>query len=136
MKENFIFLLKSFQTKKIVFHDPCYLGRGNDIYQEPRNILKKLSTKVVEAKKSHRNSFCCGAGGSQIFKEAEKGSNEVHDERAKQLKKTGSEIIATGCPFCKLMLTDGVKNMQEKENTPTPEVKDISELIAEELSLI
>lgn len=125
-------------TKKlledVVFHDPCYLGRANGIYESPRQILSKYSKKVFEAPRNKKNSFCCGAGGAQVFKEAEKGNTEVNNQRAKELKNTQAETIAVGCPFCKLMIDDGIKNIK-KENEKDKKVKDISEIICEALDL-
>ena len=121
----------SFKGKRITFHDPCYLGRGNGEYEAPRAILEKLEAEIVEMKKSKARSFCCGAGGAQMFKEAEKGTGEINNARAAQALDVRPEIIVTACPFCNTMLTDGVKN-QQREIVP---VSDIALLIeqAEEL---
>ena len=120
-----------FKGKRITFHDPCYLGRGNGEYEAPRAILEKLEAEIVEMKKSKARSFCCGAGGAQMFKEAEKGTGEINNARAAQALDVRPEIIVTACPFCNTMLTDGVKN-QQREIVP---VSDIALLIeqAEEL---
>jgi heterodisulfide reductase subunit D len=121
-----------FKDVTITYHDPCYLGRGNNIYDEPRSILKRLTTDFVEMDRNKRFALCCGAGGAQMFKEAEKGNREVFIERTEDALKTGAEIIATACPFCMTMLTDGLKynNMEE-------EIKnlDIAELVAQALGL-
>ncbi|POS02802.1 Cysteine-rich domain-containing protein [Flavobacterium croceum DSM 17960] len=114
-----------FKGKKITFHDPCYLGRANNVYEAPRDLIKKLDAELVEMKRSRANGFCCGAGGAQMFKEPEKGTKDINIERTEDALETQAEIIAAGCPFCNTMLTDGVKI---KENT-TP-VLDIAELIA------
>ena len=121
----------TFRGKRITFHDPCYLGRGNGEYEAPRAILEKLEAEIVEMKKSKARSFCCGAGGAQMFKEAEKGTGEINNARAAQALDVRPEIIVTACPFCNTMLTDGVKN-QQREIVP---VSDIALLIeqAEEL---
>ena len=115
--------------KKIVYHDPCYLGRANGIYDDPRSLIRSLSVDVVEMKRSKRKSFCCGAGGSQMFKESEKGKKEINIERTEEALALNPEIIATGCPFCNTMITDGVKALNEGST----EVKDIAELIVENI---
>lgn len=121
-----------FQGKKITFHDPCYLGRGNDVYEAPREVLTKLDGELVEMKRSKQHGLCCGAGGAQMFKEAEPGSKEVNVERTEDVLETSAQIVATGCPFCNTMMTDGVKHF-EKENQII--VKDVAELIAEAADL-
>lgn len=123
----------SFKGKKITFHDPCYLGRGNNVYEAPREVLAKLDTELVEMKRCKTKGLCCGAGGAQMFKEAEKGDKEINVERAEEALGTGSNIIATGCPFCNTMMTDGVKHF-EKENEV--EVLDIAEMIAQAEDLL
>lgn len=117
---------------KITYHDPCYLGRCNDIYSEPRSILKKLTPDFVEMKRNKSFALCCGAGGAQMFKEAEPGNKEVFIERTEDVIETEAEIVASACPFCMTMLTDGIK-YKNKEN----ELKnlDIAELIARSLHL-
>ena len=119
-------------TARITYHDPCYLGRANEIYQEPRKILKSLSDTFVEMKRNKSFALCCGAGGAQMFKEAEKGNKEVFMERTEDALATGASVIATACPFCMTMLTDGLKYKNKEE-----EVKnyDIAELIAMDLDL-
>ncbi|WP_040358079.1 (Fe-S)-binding protein [Capnocytophaga sp. oral taxon 338] len=102
-----------FKGKRITFHDPCYLGRGNGEYEAPRALLEKLEAEIVEMKKNRAHSFCCGAGGAQMFKEAEKGTAEINNVRAEQALQVCPEIIVTACPFCNTMLTDGVKNQQK-----------------------
>jgi Fe-S oxidoreductase len=116
-----------FKGKKITFHDPCYLGRANDVYEAPRVLIEKLDAELVEMKRCKSKGLCCGAGGAQMFKEAEKGDKEINIERTEQALETEPEIIATGCPFCNTMMTDGVKNF-EKEDQIT--VLDVAELIA------
>lgn len=116
-----------FKGKKITFHDPCYLGRANDVYEAPRNVLQKLDAELVEMKRCKAKGLCCGAGGAQMFKEAEKGNKEINVERTEDALATSPNIIATGCPFCNTMMTDGVKNFN-KENEV--EVLDIAEMIA------
>ena len=116
-----------FKGKKITFHDPCYLGRANDVYEAPRDVLSKLDIELVEMKRCKTKGLCCGAGGAQMFKEAEKGNKEINIERTEEALETSSNIIATGCPFCNTMMTDGVKHF-EKEKDVT--VFDIAEMIA------
>lgn len=121
-----------FKGKKITFHDPCYLGRGNDEYTAPRELIIKLDAELSEMKRSRANGLCCGAGGAQMFKEPEKGNKDINIERTEEALATGSSVIAVGCPFCMTMLTDGVK-MAEKEQSVS--VKDIAELISEAMDL-
>ena len=117
----------SFKGKKITYHDSCYLGRANNIYDAPRKVLEALDTELVEMKRCRSNGFCCGAGGAQMFKEEEKGDARVSTERTREAIDTGSSIIAAACPFCNTMLTDGVK-FNEKEDEV--KVMDIAELVA------
>ncbi len=117
----------SFAGKKITFHDSCYLGRANDEYEAPRKVLEELDADLVEMKRCKTNGLCCGAGGAQMFKDAEKGDKEINIERTEEALETGAEIIATACPFCMTMMSDGVKN---KEKESSVQVIDVSELIA------
>ncbi len=119
-----------FKGKKITYHDSCYLGRGNNIYEAPRKVLEALDVELTEMKKSRSRGFCCGAGGSQVFKEEEKGTERVNNERAIQAIETGAEVIATNCPYCMMMLTDGVKFNKKEEEV---KVIDLAELIAESM---
>jgi Fe-S oxidoreductase len=116
-----------FKGKRITFHDPCYLGRANNIYEAPRDLIQKLDAELVEMKRSRANGLCCGAGGAQMFKDAEPGNKEVNIERTEDALETQPEIIAAACPFCNTMMTDGVKN---KEKEGEVKVMDIAELIA------
>ncbi len=116
-----------FKGKKIVFHDPCYLGRGNDIYEAPREVIAKLDVELHEMKRSRQNGLCCGAGGAQMFKEAEKGNKEVNVERTEEALELNPDVIAVGCPFCMTMMTDGVKHFNKEGST---KVLDVAELIA------
>jgi len=115
-----------FKGKKITYHDSCYLGRGNDIYEAPRKVLEELDADLVEMKRSRTNGLCCGAGGAQMFKEAEKGDKEVNIERTEDVIETNANVIATACPFCMTMMTDGVKHFNKEENI---EVYDLAEFI-------
>lgn len=116
-----------YKGKRITFHDPCYLGRANNVYEAPRDLIKKLDAELVEMKSCKSRGLCCGAGGAQMFKDAEPGNKEVNIERTEQALETKPEIIAAGCPFCNTMMTDGVKN-KEKEGQIA--VMDVAELIA------
>jgi Fe-S oxidoreductase len=122
----------SYKGKKITFHDPCYLGRGNNEYEAPRELIRKLDAELVEMKRSRANGLCCGAGGAQMFKEAEPGNKEVNIERTEDALETQATIIAAGCPFCNTMMTDGVKHFEQENNII---VKDVAELIAEAADL-
>jgi len=116
-----------YKGKKISFHDSCYLGRANNIYEAPRKVLEALDASLVEMKRCKTNGLCCGAGGAQMFKEDEPGEKRINIERADEALATGAGIIAAACPFCNTMMTDGVKN-REKENEV--QVLDVAELIA------
>ena len=116
-----------FKGKRITFHDPCYLGRANNIYEAPRDLIQKLDAELVEMKRSRANGLCCGAGGAQMFKEPEKGNKDINIERTEDALATQPEIIAAGCPFCNTMLTDGIKH---KEKESDVKIYDIAELIA------
>ena len=116
-----------FKGKKITYHDSCYLGRANDIYEAPRKVLEALDVELVEMKRCKSNGLCCGAGGAQMFKEEEKGNIRINNERIKEALETGAGVIAAACPFCNTMLTDGVK-LNEKEESVN--VMDIAEIIA------
>ncbi len=117
-----------FKGKKITFHDSCYLGRANDVYEAPREVLQALDAELVEMKRCRTKGLCCGAGGAQMFKDAEKGNKEINIERTEEALETGANVIAAACPFCMTMMSDGVKN---KEKEAEVKVKDLAELIAE-----
>lgn len=121
----------AFKGKKITYHDSCYLGRGNNIYEAPRAVLQALDVELVEMKRCKTNGMCCGAGGAQMFKEEEKGTNRVNFDRAEQAMETGAGIVAANCPFCTTMLTDGIKN---KEKEDSVKVMDIAEMVAQSLA--
>lgn len=118
---------KTYKGKRITFHDPCYLGRGNSVYEAPREVLAKTNAELVEMKRHKKTAMCCGAGGAQMFKEPEKGDMDVNVLRTKQALETNPNIIATGCPYCNTMMTDGIK-AHEKEGSVT--VLDVAELLA------
>ena len=117
----------SYKGKKITYHDPCYLGRANNEYEAPRDLINKLEAELIEMKRCKKDGLCCGAGGAQMFKDAEKGNKEINIERTEDVKETNAEIVATGCPFCNTMLTDGANTIEEERKIS---VMDISELIA------
>ena len=120
-----------FKGKKISYHDSCYLGRANDIYEAPRKVLEALDAELVEMKRCRSNGLCCGAGGAQMFKEEEKGHTRVNIDRSHEALETGASVIAAACPFCNTMMTDGVK-LAEKEDQV--QVLDIAELVAASLA--
>ncbi|BDD11012.1 Fe-S oxidoreductase [Fulvitalea axinellae] len=120
-----------FKGKKIAYHDSCYLGRANEVYEAPRKTLASIDTNLVEMKRNKRTGLCCGAGGSQMFKEPEKGDKTINVERTEEALSTGADVVATGCPFCKIMLTDGMKAKNREE----VQVMDITEVIAKEEGL-
>ncbi|MFV0247419.1 MAG: (Fe-S)-binding protein [Tenacibaculum sp.] len=116
------------KNKRLTYHDPCYLGRANSIYETPRELLRKLGVINSEMKRNKARALCCGAGGAQMFKEPEKGNKDINILRTEDALKTKPQIIATACPYCNTMMTDGIK-FKEKETQI--QVKDIAELIAE-----
>lgn len=117
-----------FLGKKIVYHDPCYLGRANNVYEAPREVILKLDAALYEMKRSRSNGLCCGAGGAQMFKEPEKGNRDVNVERAEEALQLQPTHIAVACPFCMTMMTDGVKHFEKEGEV---KVVDIAELITE-----
>lgn len=121
----------SFKGKKITYHDSCYLGRANNIYEAPRKVLEALDAELVEMKRCKSNGLCCGAGGAQMWKEEEKGITRINIERSHEAIGTGASIIAAACPYCNTMMTDGVK-LAEKEDSV--QVMDVAELIAASLA--
>ncbi len=122
----------AFKGKKITFHDPCYLGRANDIYEAPRRVIMRLDSLMVEMKRSKANGLCCGAGGAQMFKEPEPGERDINMERSEEAMALQPDTIAVACPFCMTMLSDGVKLHNRETDV---KVKDIAELIAEAIDL-
>jgi Fe-S oxidoreductase len=121
----------AYKGKKITYHDSCYLGRANGIYEAPRKVLEALDVELVEMKRCKSNGLCCGAGGAQMFKEEEKGDVRINIERSNEALETGASIIAAACPFCNTMMTDGVKNKEKEDEVA---VLDIAELVAASLA--
>ncbi len=117
----------AFKGKRLTFHDPCYLGRGNNIYEAPRNVIEKLDGELAEMKRSRKNGLCCGAGGGQMFKEPEPGNRDINVERTEEALALNPKVIATGCPFCMTMMSDGVKHFNKEAEVS---VLDIAEMIA------
>lgn len=117
----------SFKGQKITYHDSCYLGRGNGVYEAPREVLQALDVELVEMKRCRSNGLCCGAGGAQMFKEEEAGKTRINTERSSEALETGANIIAANCPFCTTMLIDGIKNKEQEEFV---KVLDIAEMVA------
>lgn len=120
----------TFKGKKITYHDSCYIGRANNIYEAPRKVLEALDASLVEMKRCRSNGLCCGAGGAQMFKEEEKGDTRINLERTREALETGANVIAAACPFCNTMMTDGVKNSNKEDDV---QVLDIAELVAASL---
>ncbi len=115
-----------FKGKRITYHDSCYLGRANEVYEAPREVLQALDAELVEMKRSRKNGLCCGAGGGQMFKEAEAGKKEINIERIEEALGTNPNVVAVACPFCMTMVSDGIKN---KEKEAEVKVYDLAELI-------
>ena len=116
-----------YKGKRITFHDPCYLGRANKIFEAPRSLIEKLDAELVEMKSCKTNGLCCGAGGAQMFKDAEAGDKEINIKRTEQALDTNPNIIAAACPFCNTMMTDGIKNKKQEHSV---KILDVAELIA------
>ncbi|HEY1007887.1 MAG TPA: (Fe-S)-binding protein [Sphingobacteriaceae bacterium] len=119
---------ESFKGRKITFHDPCYLGRGNGVYEAPRKALEALDADLVEMKRCRTNGLCCGAGGAQMFKEPEAGKKDINVERIEEALETEPQVIAAGCPFCMTMLRDGIKHFNKEQDV---QVLDIAEITAQ-----
>lgn len=117
----------AFKGKRITYHDSCYLGRANHIYEAPRQVLELLDAELVEMKRCRSNGLCCGAGGAQMFKEDEPGNKRINIERADEALALQPAVIAAACPFCNTMITDGVKNREKEQDV---KVMDIAELVA------
>ena len=129
LAEGKLTVTESLKGTNITYHDPCYLGRANNVYDIPRELIKSLGVELIEMKRSKRKSFCCGAGGAQMFKDPENGAQDININRTEEALALKPDIIATGCQFCNTMMTDGVKAVDEG----AAQVKDIAELIAENL---
>jgi Fe-S oxidoreductase len=112
----------------VTFHDPCYLGRHNGVIEQPRTVLTQLGAEVTEMPRTRNNSFCCGAGGAQFWKEEEHGAKAVNVERYEEARDTGAAVVAVGCPFCMQMFESA-----KAEVADGPVIKDIAELVAEQL---
>lgn len=118
---------ESFKGKRITYHDACYLGRGNDVYEAPRSALEKLDADLVEMKRCRSNGLCCGAGGAQMFKEPEPGKKDINVERIQDAIEVKADVVASACPFCMTMLRDGVKHFEKEQEI---QVLDIAEITA------
>jgi heterodisulfide reductase subunit D len=127
IKNQRLLLSDNLKNKTITYHDPCYLGRGNNIFTIPRKLIQMIGLKLIEMPRSKKTSFCCGAGGAQMFKEPEKGAEDININRTREALSTQASLIATACPFCNTMMGDGVKNLAEGK----VEVLDIAELIVQ-----
>jgi Fe-S oxidoreductase len=117
---------ESFKGKKITFHDPCYLGRANNVYEAPRKALEILDADLVEMKRCKSNGLCCGAGGAQMFKEPEKGKKDVNIERIDEALALNPNIVAASCPFCMTMLSDGIKNYNKEQDVKVLDIAEIT----------
>ncbi|HMS53347.1 MAG TPA: (Fe-S)-binding protein [Chitinophagales bacterium] len=124
----------SFKGQRITYHDSCYLGRANNIYEAPRELLSLLDAELVEMRRCGSRGLCCGAGGAQMFKEEEKGTRRVNQERTDDILAAQPTIVASGCPFCMTMLTDGIKEREQQQTEI--KVMDFAELIAQVNDLI
>lgn len=116
---------ETLMDKSIVYHDPCYMGRGNNIYEPARNINNALTGNILEMPRNRSKALCCGAGGAQMFKEAEPGKKEVYLERTEEALKTGADIVATSCPFCMTMITDGIKYKNSEEQVKNYDIAEL-----------
>lgn len=123
---------ESFKGKRITYHDACYLGRGNNVYEAPRSALEILDADLVEMKRCRSNGLCCGAGGAQMFKEPEPGKKDINIERIEDAIEAKAQIVASACPFCMTMLRDGVKHHEKEQEM---QVLDIAEITAKSLGL-
>jgi len=114
----------------VTYHDPCYLGRHNGIFDQPRGLIQSTGAQLTEPARNRSNSFCCGAGGGQFWKDEEKGNERVSTNRYRELKQTGAKTVATGCPFCMRMITE---ETAKEEPETAMEVLDVAEIVARSL---
>lgn len=121
----------SFKGKKITYHDSCYMGRANGVYEAPRAVLEAMDIELIEMKRCKTNGLCCGAGGAQMFKEEEAGTERVNWNRASEALETGANVVAANCPFCTTMLLDGVKKNEKEDDVM---VLDIAEMVAQSIA--
>ncbi|BFL75391.1 hypothetical protein M7M4_21430 [Corynebacterium pseudogenitalium] len=119
--------------KPITYHDPCFLGRHNKVFDPPRELLEATGVELREMDKNRDEAFCCGAGGARMFME-EKLGTRINDFRTEQALETGAEEVATGCPFCNVMMTGGVKSLAQ-DSTPTTKVNDVAVMLRNSISL-
>lgn len=117
-----------FKGKRITYHDPCYLGRGNDVYEAPRKALEVLDADLVEMKRCKANGLCCGAGGAQMFKEPERGNKDISEERMEDILESKATVVAAACPFCMTMLRDGVKHAEKEQEIRVLDIAEITVL--------
>jgi len=122
--------LKAESNGAVTYHDPCYLGRHNGIFDQPRELIQSAGAKLIEPDRNRKNSFCCGAGGGQFWKEEEKGTERVSTNRYRELKQTGAKTVATGCPFCMRMITE---EAAKEEPETAMQILDVAELVVEKL---
>ena len=122
-----------YKGKKITYHDSCYLGRSNNIYDPPRQIIESLTGSLTEMEKNKADGLCCGAGGSQMFKDAEDGDKEINIERTEEALKIKAEIVVTACPFCLTMISDGIKTVEKEENMQVLDVVELFDKASERL---
>jgi Fe-S oxidoreductase len=122
----------AFKGQKITFHDSCYLGRANEVYEAPREVIKALDVELVEMKRCKTKGLCCGAGGAQMYKEPEPGNKDINIERTEEALATGAKTIAVGCPFCLTMMADGVKNKNKEQEV---NVLDLAEILAKGMGI-
>ncbi|TXB60582.1 (Fe-S)-binding protein [Phaeodactylibacter luteus] len=120
-----------FRGKKITYHDSCYMGRVNGVYEAPREVLQALDADLVEMKRCRSNGLCCGAGGAQMWKEDEPGDKRINIERAEEALSTGASVVAANCPFCLTMMGDGIKAKEKQDDVM---VYDLAELILNNMS--
>ncbi len=118
----------AFKGKKLTYHDSCYLGRVNGVYEAPRKVLEALDSDLVELKRCKTKGLCCGAGGAQMYKEDEPGDKRINTERVEEIVASGAKVVAANCPFCLTMLGDGIKAEEKQEEIM---VYDLSELIVQ-----